>query len=88
MLGSYTFVQTKKAVTWIQSGLRRSVKAYLDVELRAMSHIASKTDGDQAFSVLSMRAGVRDKIRRMPETCKWSLKFKGDMYVGKVFRRS
>ena len=64
----------EKAVTWVQSGLRRSVKAYLDVELRAMSHIASKTDVDQVFSVLNMRAGVRDKIRWMPEKRKWSLK--------------
>ena len=84
MLGAYTFVQTKKAVTWIQSGLRRSVKAYLDVELRAMSHIASKTDGDQVFSVHNMRAGVRDKIHWKPETCRWSLKFKGDMNADKV----
>ena len=67
----------EKAVTWIQSGLRKCVKTYIDVELRAMSHIASKLDDDQMHSMHNMRAGVRDKIHWMPEARKWSLKFKG-----------
>ena len=75
----------EKAVTWIQSGLRRSVKVFLDVELRAMSHIASKIDDDQLFSVHNMRAGVRDKIIWMPETCRWMIKFKGELNADNVY---
>ena len=70
---------TDKSVEWIQSGLRSSVKAYLDSELRAMSHTSSKAADDHVPSMLNMRAGVRDKIRWMPETCKWSLKYKGEL---------
>ena len=85
MLGTYIFVQTKKAVKWIQSGLRRSVKAFLDVELLAMSHTASKTDDDQLFSVHNMRAGLRDRITWMPETCRWMIKFNGELNADNVY---
>ena len=70
---------TEKSVAWIQSGLRRSVKAYIDGELRAMGHTSSNSVDDHVPSMLNMRAGVRDKIMWMPETCRWSLKFKGEI---------
>ena len=68
---------TAKSVAWIQSGLKKSVKAYIDGELRAMSHTSSKAVDDHVPSMLNMRAGVREKIMWMPETCRWVLKFKG-----------
>ena len=69
---------TKKSVAWIQSGLRQSVKTYIDGELRAMSHTSSTSAYDQVPSMINMRAGVRDKIMWMPEGATWSIKFKGD----------
>ena len=75
----------EKAVKWIQSGLRRSVKAFLDVELLAMSHTAPKTHDDQLLSVHSMRNGVRDKITWLPETQKWMLKYKGESNAEKEY---
>ena len=69
---------TKKSVLWIQSGLRQSVKTYIDGELRAMSHTSSTSAYDQVPSMINMRAGVRDKIMWMPEGATWSLKYKGD----------
>ena len=70
---------TAKSVAWIQSGLKKSVKAYIDGELRAMSHTSSKAVDDHVPSMLNMRAGVREKIMWMPETCRWALKFNGEI---------
>ena len=67
----------ENAVKWIQTGFRRAVKDYLAVELQAISHTAAKVDGGKPMSMLNMRAGVRDKIRWVPESCSWRLKFKG-----------
>ena len=70
---------TEKSVQWIQNGLRTSVKAFLDQELRAMSHTSSGAADDYVSAMLNMRNGVRDKIRWMPETCKWSVHYSGDI---------
>jgi hypothetical protein len=70
---------TEKSVEWIQSGLGNSVKAFLDKELRAISHTSSGAADDHAAVMHNMRAGVRDKIRWMPEPCRWSLKCSGEL---------
>ena len=70
---------TEKSVVWIQNGLRNSVATFLDKELRAMSHTSSGAGDDYVAAMLNMRNGVRDKIRWMPETCKWSLHYKGEL---------
>ena len=70
---------TEKSVEWIQRGLGNSVKAFLDKELRAISHTSSGAVDDHAAVMHNMRAGVRDKIRWMPETCKWSLHYSGEL---------
>ena len=60
------------------TALEDAVKAYLDAELRAMSHTASHADDDKPFLMSgAYRAGVRDKVHWMPEKCTWGLKFKG-----------
>ena len=76
----YFYIQaTEKSAVWIQSGFRSSVKAYLDRELRAMSHTLAKGADEPHALMLNLRAGVRDKIRWMPEKFKWDLKFKGEI---------
>ena len=70
---------TEKSVQWIQNGLRKSVKAFLDTELRAMSHTSSGAADDHVSAMLNMRNGVREKIRWMPETCKWNLHYSGEL---------
>ena len=77
----------EKAVNWIQTGLRRIVKDYLGVKLQAMSHTATIPDGDQPFSMIVMKAGVRDKINWLPEACTWGLKFKGEIGADKNIAR-
>ena len=69
----------EKAVNWIQTGLRRIVKDYLGVKLQAMSHTATISDGDQPFSMIVMKDGVRDKIMCLPKECAWNLKCKGEI---------
>jgi len=44
-----------------------------------MSHTPAKEDDEQAALKYNLRTGVRDKIRWMPEQCKWILKFKGEI---------
>ena len=70
---------TEKSVEWIQNGLGNSVKAFLDKELRAISHTSSGAVDDHAAVMQNMRAGVRDKIRWLPEPCRWSLKCSGEL---------
>ena len=68
---------TEKSAVWIQSGFSSSVKAYLDRELRAMSHNLAKGADDLHALVHNMRDGVREKVTWMPENCTWHLNFKG-----------
>ena len=75
---------TDQSVVWIQSGLRRSVRAYIEGELGAMSHTSAISDGelgarDKIRWMIHMRAGVREKIRWKPETCRWGLKVKAEI---------
>ena len=72
---------TAQSVAWIQNGLKNRVKAYIDRELRAMGQAV----GEHVPSMLNMRAGVREKIMWMPETCRWSLKFKGEIGEDKIY---
>ena len=75
----------ENAVTWIHNGLRRAVTGYLGVDLRAMSHTASKDCGDKPTSQARIRAGVRDKVQWKPEKCSWELTFKGACGEDKVY---
>ena len=76
---------TEKSVEWIQSGLRQSVKKYIDGELGAMSHTSSTSAYDNVPSMINMRAGVRDKIMWVPEKCRWSVKYKGELGEDKKY---
>ena len=76
---------TGKSVEWIQSGLRSSVKAYLDKELGAMSHTSSSATANQVPTMRHLRAGVRDKIHWKPELCQWNLKYKGELGADEAY---
>ena len=75
----------KKTAHWIRTALRQTVADYLDIEMRAMGHIASKPDDDESFSISKMRNVVRDKIHWRPETDSWGLKFTGTSGADRVF---
>ena len=75
-----------KAAQWIQTALRQTVTQYLDIEMRAMSHNASKSDGDDSVSVSRMwRIGIRDKVHWRPETRSWKLRFHGEHGCAETF---
>ena len=65
------------AVNWIHKGLHQAVKAYLEVELRAISHIQSPSDSGKHFPMHCNNNGVRDKIHWMPDKSAWGVKFDG-----------
>ena len=76
----YFYIKAEvKSAMWIQSGLRSSVKAYIDRELRAMSHTLSTGVDEPNAIMLNLRPGVREKIMWKPEKFKWDIKFKGDI---------
>ena len=76
----YFYIKAEvKSAMWIQSGLRSSVKAYIDRELRAMSHTLSTGVDEPNALMLNLRTGVREKIMWKPEKFKWDIKFKGEI---------
>ena len=73
------------AVKWIQIGLYRAVKDYLDVDKRAISHIVGRTAGDKVLRMLRSRDGIRDKVHWMPDKSAWGVKFKGTVGDDKIY---
>ena len=65
------------ALNWIHKELHQAVKAYLEVELRAISHTKSRSDSGKHFPMHRNNNGVRDKTHWMPDTSAWGVKFKG-----------
>ena len=76
MLGCSTSLQTTQRLTgYVLEGLHRAVMAYLEVELRAISHTGSVPD---RFPMQAVHQGVRGKVHWKPQYSRWRLSFKGE----------
>ena len=75
------------ALNWIHKGLLQAIKAYIEVELGAISHTESPSNSDNHFPMQCNHNGVRDKIHWMPDTSAWGVKFKGTVGDDKRYRK-
>ena len=74
---NFHIVANKKALVWIQTGLRKNVTEFMESRTKAISHTESTDEVPEGCHHLNYRNSIRDKVQWNPHRLAWTLNFEG-----------